>query len=200
MYVEQFLVEFSSSIQGHCLEFQDDTYASRLGGKHVTALDILHRDPGNPQTTIVADLTTKNEIPDSLFDCIICTYVLNVVSDPTAVVSELYRILKPTGVLLVAVPHIAIDYREHHELWRFTEEGLRLLLNKSFGADDVATRGYGNSLIAAGWLRGLVARDFRRAELEYHDPRFAMAVCAKAVKRGNDESVPVSAAGPGVVR
>jgi SAM-dependent methyltransferase len=184
-YVEQFLREHSSAIQGHCLEFQDDTYVTRLGGSRVTALDILHRDPDNPDATIVADLTRKTDIPDSLFDCIICTYVLNVATDPSAVVSELHRILKPRGVLLVAVPHIGIDYPQHHELWRYTEGGLRALLERRFAAADVLVRGFGNSLTAAGGLRGLVARDFGSAELEYHDPRFAMAVCGRALKRGD---------------
>ena len=44
-------------------------------------------------------------------------------------------------------------------------------------------RAYGNSLTAAGDLRALVADEFTKAELEYHDPRFAIIVCARAVKQ-----------------
>ena len=86
------------------------------------------------------------------------------------------------GVLLAAVPDITVCYPEHHELWRFTEEGLRLLLEKHFGAGAVTVRGYGNSLTAAGWIRGLAGRDFTRAELAHHDPRFSIMICARAVK------------------
>jgi len=181
-YLDLFLHEVSSVIRGRCLEFQEDAYTSRFGGDRVSSVDILHRDPGNPNATIVADLTKGNGLPSDFFDCIICTYVLHVVFDFEKMVAELHRILKPNGVLLVAVPHITICYPEHHELWRFTEEGLRLLLASHFGAGNVMVRGYGNSLTAAGWLRGLVARDFTRAELEYHDPRFAMVLCASAIK------------------
>jgi hypothetical protein len=182
-YLEGFLQEFSSEIRGRCLEFEKDAYTSRFGGDAVTAVDILHKEEGNPAATIVADLTRQNEIQSTLFDCIICTQVLHVVVDVEKMISELHRILKSNGVLLLTVPHITICYPEHHELWRFTEEGLLLLLTKHFGTENVTVRGYGNSLTAAGWLRGLVARDFTRKEREYHDSRFSIILCAKAVKR-----------------
>jgi hypothetical protein len=38
-YVDQFLTEFASDIQGHCLEFQDPQYAPRFGGSAVTLVD-----------------------------------------------------------------------------------------------------------------------------------------------------------------
>lgn len=182
-YLELFLRDVASQIRGRCLEFQEDSYTSRFGGTRVTAIDILHRDAGNPNATIVADLTKENAIPGESFDCIICTFVLHLVFEFETMVAELHRILKPDGVLLVAVPHITVAYPEHHELWRFTEEALRLLLAKYFGAADVTVRGYGNSLTAAGWIRGLVGRDFTAAERAYHDPRFAMVFCARARKR-----------------
>ena len=182
-YLEEFLQDCSTDIQGRCLEFQEDTYTTRFGGQAIHVVDVLHRDEGNPLATIVADLTRPNEIPSNMYDCIVCTQVLHLVSEVDKMVGELYRILRPGGVLLVAVPHITICYPEHHELWRFTEEGLQLLLAGRFGTDNVKLRSFGNSLTTAGWLRGLVARDFAREELAYHDPRFSMLLCARAVKR-----------------
>jgi SAM-dependent methyltransferase len=188
-YLELFLHDASSVIRGRCLEFQDDTYTSRFGGDRVSTIDILHRDPGNPNATIVADLTTENGISGDSYDCIICTHVLHGVFDFEKMVAELHRILKPNGVLLVAVPHIVRwnpQSENFDEYWRFTEEGLRILLAKHFGAGNVMVRGYGNSLTAAGSLRGLVARDFTRAEVQYHDSRFAMELCASATKRASE--------------
>ena len=124
-YLEQFLGEVAAGIRGRCLEFQEDSYTTKFGGARVGTVDILHRDPGNPNATIVADLTTANGIPSDAFDCIICTFVLHLVLDVDRMVAELRRILKPGGVLLAAVPDITVCYPEHHELWRFTEEGLR---------------------------------------------------------------------------
>ena len=181
-YVEEFFQQFSRDIRGHCLEFQEDTYTSRFGRDAVTKLDILHKEPGNPHATLVADLTQPNTIPSNEFDCIICTYTLHVVFDFYKMIAEFHRILKEGGVLLIAVPHIMLCYPQFHELWRFTPEGLEALLGRVFGVGNVTIKGYGNSLTRAGELRGLVARDFSREELAHHDLRFSMVVMGRAVK------------------
>lgn len=182
-YLEEFLKEFAHDIQGHCLEFQNPGYASRIGGAAVEKLDILHIDATNPLATIVADLTKPNNLPSNRFDCIICTHVLHVIAELDRAVSELYRILKPGGVLLVAVPQISMCDPRFHELWRFTPEGLGLVLAKAFGKDNVVVKAYGNSLTSAGEIRGLVTHEFNATILNYHDPRFAVEVCARACKR-----------------
>ena len=131
-YTEQFLSECARDIRGHCLEFQEDRYTSRFGGRRHSKLDILHRDDSNRKATLIADLTAHNEIPNNTFDCIICTFVLHVIFDVSAAVNELYRILKPGGVLIVAVPKVSMDGPEYSELWRFTSAGLKVLLSRSF--------------------------------------------------------------------
>jgi hypothetical protein len=184
-YLKEFLQQCSADIRGHCLESQGNSYTSQLCQGRVTKLDILHKGPGNPVATIVADITTANTVPNNLFDCIICTYVLNIIFDLHKAVSELYRMLKPGGVLLVAVPQSNMCAPQWPELWRFTPEGLRLVLTQVFAVDHVSVRAYGNSLTAAGDLRALVADEFTNAELQHHDPRFGVIVCARAVKRSN---------------
>lgn len=183
-YLEQFLQEFSSDIRGHCLEFQEDSYASRFGEEKISKIDIIHLTDDNPNATIVCDLTKPNHIPDNLFDCIICTYVLHLVFDFNKLISELFRILKPDGSLIVAVPLIMISYPQFHEFWRFTEKGLSLSLEKAFGENRVMTRSYGNSLTAAGEVRGLVTKEFTRSELDHQDSHFGMVICARALKTG----------------
>jgi SAM-dependent methyltransferase len=181
-YLDQFLQEFACDIRGHCLEFQNPGYTLRFGGSAVEKLDILHIDDTNPLATIVADLTRPNEIPSNQFDCIVCTHVLHVIPEVDTAVAEMHRILKPGGVLLVTVPHVSMCDPGFHELWRFTPEGLCLVLAKAFGPGDVTVRAYGNSLTAAGEIRGLIAHEFSQATLDYHDPRFAVEVCARAFK------------------
>jgi SAM-dependent methyltransferase len=182
-YLEQFLAEHASDVQGHVLEFQDPQYARRFGGARVTALDILHIDGSNPEATLVADLTKPNDLAGDRFDCIVCTHVLHMIADVPHALRELYRLLKDGGVLLIAVPHISMFSVEYGEIWRFTPLGLEHLLADVFGAAQVAVRGYGNSLTAAGEIRGSVAAEFLRSELEHHDPRFAVEICARATKR-----------------
>ena len=69
-----------------------------------------------------------------------------------------------------------------HDLWRWTPEGFHLQLAKFFGEPNITVRAYGNSLTAAGDIRGLVTDEFTKAQLDYHDPRFGIVVCARAVK------------------
>lgn len=94
----------------------------------VVTLDI---DP-KASATYTLDICQNNKsiIPDENFDYIVCTEVLEHVNDPFAAVSEIYRMLKQKGLLFVATP---FNFRIHGPLpdyWRFTEHGLRLLLQK----------------------------------------------------------------------
>ena len=182
-YLAQFFQEYSSDIRGHSLEFSGPSYIKRFGGPQVTKADVLHIDDSSPLATIVADLTKSNDIPSNSFDCIICTHVLHIIFDLHKTVSELHRILKPGGVLLVGVPSISMCDRSEHELWRFTGEGLHRILAGAFGNENVIIRAYGNSLTAAGEIRGLVSHEFTRSELDHHDQRFPVEVCARVVKK-----------------
>lgn len=181
-YIEAFISANAELVRGYCLEFQEDTYTTRFGGEQLRGIDILHQTAANPAATIVADLTLPNAIESEQFDCIICTQVLHLVDRPDRMVAELFRLLKPGGSLLVAVPNITPDYGHFGELWRFTPLGLRLLLSGAFPADEVTVASYGNSLTVAGELRGLAVRDFYRHELDRNDPRFGLISCAVARK------------------
>ena len=78
-----------------------------------------------------ADICEDNSdiIPNNTFDIIICTEVLEHVSNPFDAVKELHRMLKPGGLLFLTTP---FNFRIHGPLpdnWRFTEHGLRQLFN-----------------------------------------------------------------------
>jgi SAM-dependent methyltransferase len=183
-YLCQFLSEFSTDIRGHCLEFYNDMYATHFGGANVVKLDILNIDHSNPNATLVGDLTKANDLPSDTFDCIICTHTLHLIFEMWKAVIDIHRLLKPGGILLVAVPGVSMCDPGWGECWRFTPEGLERLLGLAFPRDAISLRAYGNSLTGAGQLRGLVAHEFTAEEFNYHDPRFAVELCARAVKRG----------------
>jgi SAM-dependent methyltransferase len=181
-YIEAFVNSNAPLVRGRCLEFQEDTYATRFGGSTLSSVDIIHQTADNPAATIVADLTVPNAVEGEQFDCIICTQVLHLVDRPGRMVEELFRLLKPGGALLVAVPNITVDYGHWTEFRRFTPLGLELLLGDVFPPETVTVTSYGNALVAAGELRGLAVRDFYRHELEHNDPRFGLVACAVARK------------------
>jgi SAM-dependent methyltransferase len=183
---ERFMEQYRADVQGQCLEFQADDYTTCTGGSAMKRLDILHIDDANRAATIVADLSKSNSMPSNQFDCIICTYVLHIIVELDAVLAELHRILKPGGVLLVAVPLACMYDPSEAEQWRFTPHGLARLLKQAFGDGQVIVHAYGNSLTSGGELLGLVAEEFTESELAAHDERSAQIVCARAVKRRAD--------------
>src|SRR5207248_2911641 len=128
--------------------------------------------------------------PEGSFDCIVCTHVLHIVYELGKIVTEMHRILKPGGVLLVAVPCVSMYEPREQELWRFTPEGLRRVLASAFGAGNVIVHAFGNSLTAAGEIRGLVVEEFTHDELEHQDEHFPVEVCGRAVRALGDASEP----------
>lgn len=93
--------------------------------------DTLDIKPGG---TWRADITKRTPIPDSHYDVVLCMEVLEHVISPIDAITEIGRILRPSGVLLVSAP---FNFRIHGpvpDLWRFSEHGWRVLL-KDF--DDV---------------------------------------------------------------
>ncbi len=66
------------------------------------------------------------------FDIVITTkIILEHVSEPLATISEFSRILKPGGELFLIVPFAMSIHQPPHDYFRFTEHGIRYLLNKA---------------------------------------------------------------------
>src|SRR5262249_31544196 len=116
-YIETFLNQYATDIQGHVLEIAENTYTHRFGGQRVCHSDVLHVTPGHPRATITADLTCADHIQSETFDCIILTQTLQFIYDVRAVLCTLYRILKPGGVLLATFPGISQIARYDMEHW-----------------------------------------------------------------------------------
>jgi SAM-dependent methyltransferase len=190
-YIEKFLAEFSSDICGHVLEIKHNAYTVRYGGDRVTKSDILHPVEGNPDATIVADLTKADHLPSNTFDAIIFTQTLQVIYDIRTVIATLHRVLKPGGVLLATASGMAQlsleDFDKWGEYWRFTSLSARLLFEDAFGAGSVTVRSYGNVLAAVSFLEGLAVEDLRKKELDAVDRAYEILIAVRAVKAGKAE-------------
>jgi SAM-dependent methyltransferase len=86
------------------------------------------------------------------FDTVLCTSVLEHVHDAEAVVSEIARILKPGGRLIITIPFLYPTHEAPYDYWRTTHWGLRSVLTRhGLEVDTVAAQG-GPVLLVAHYL------------------------------------------------
>jgi SAM-dependent methyltransferase len=84
---------------------------------------------------------------DATFDCILCIEVLEHSEDPQLLLSEIARVIKPQGTVLLSVPWSAREHYLPHDYYRFTRQRLQCLFaENSFG--DVEIRERGNDICA----------------------------------------------------
>jgi ubiquinone/menaquinone biosynthesis C-methylase UbiE len=190
-YIEKFLSEFAMDIRGHVLEIKHNAYTVRYGRDRVTRSDVLHPVEGNPDATIIADLTNADHLPSNVFDAIIFTQTLQVIYDIRTTIATLYRILKPGGVLLATGSGMAQlsldDFDRWGEYWRFTSLSARLLFEEVFAKEKVSVRSYGNVLAAISFLEGLACEDLEQKELDAVDRSYEILIAIRAVKPKNAE-------------
>ncbi len=188
-YIDDFVAQHADDIKGRVLEVADRRYTTRFGADRVQQSDILHVKPGNPDATIIADLTDADHIPSHLFDCIILTQTLQYIFDPQSAIRTLKRILKPQGVLLVTVPGIAQitrwDMEQWGEYWRFTTLSAQRLFAEAFPLECVKVESYGNVLSTIARLHGILATELRPEELDYRDPDYDVIICVRVEKPVN---------------
>ena len=186
-YIEAFLDSHRSRIRGRVLEIGDARY-TRHFGDGVTRSDVLHVTAGNPEATMVGDLSTGANLPDERFDCAIVTQTIQMIYDFHAAVRTLHRILAPGGSLLLTTHGISrigrrLGRDDWGEYWRFTAPALAILFGETFG-EEVEVRPYGNVLSATAFLHGLAADEITPDELASTDPDFEVLIGVRATKRG----------------
>lgn len=86
----------------------------------------------NASADYTLDICKNNTdvIDKETFDYVLCTEVLEHTAQPFDAVKEIYRLLKPGGLLFLSVP---LNFRIHGPLpdcWRFTQYGLESLLKE----------------------------------------------------------------------
>ncbi len=105
-----------------------------------TGTDIM---PDNPMVDRVCPVEAL-AVEDESADVVICLSVLEHVDDPAQAVRELYRVVRPGGVVF-ATTHGCFPWHPYpQDHWRWTQTGLPLLFRKYGGFREVrlfATRG-----------------------------------------------------------
>lgn len=117
---------------------QEQSYSTKLFKKNFDyrTLDIDQ----NADADYIADICLMPEIESETFNTIICTEVLEHTKNPFLAIAELNRILKPSGYLLLSTPFNLRIHGPSPDCWRFTEDGLRILLEANFTIIELKSR------------------------------------------------------------
>jgi len=99
-------------------------YLLRKRGDEVVTLDVEDRQGG---VDILGDIQDMHEVESSSIDTILCTQVLEHVRSPSRAFTEMARVLKPGGVLILSAPHLSMIHEAPHDYFRFTNYGLAAL-------------------------------------------------------------------------
>lgn len=97
--------------------------------KKYTGLDI--ENPGHDHTHEAIDIFydgKKFPFPDEQFDNAICNQVLEHIFEPSEFLTEIKRVLKPDGYLLLTVPFLWDEHEQPNDYARYSSFGLKYLL------------------------------------------------------------------------
>ena len=127
------------------------------GGALGSGTEQLYRDPSltlvgtdvyaSPNTQLVAD-AHRLPFADSCFDGIWIQAVLEHVLDPHIVAAELYRVLRPQGVIYADTPFMQQVHEKAYDFTRFTLSGHRWLFRRF---DELEAGAVGGAGTAAAW-------------------------------------------------
>jgi SAM-dependent methyltransferase len=91
-----------------------------------------------PGCELVIDVRQMPQLADASYDCVFCSGVLEHLDDYEAGMREIARITRPGGSLLLGLPFRQGLHLKPTDYWRFTEFGIRVLLERNgFQVDEL---------------------------------------------------------------
>ena len=185
-YIERFLAQHASDIQGRVLEIGDNTYTCQFGQERVTESVVLHVAEQKERVTLIGSLTDRQTIPAASFDCLVVTQTLQAIFDIQAAIETIYHCLKPGGVALITVPGISKISRHDMDrwgyYWSFTTRSIEALFTAVFPRTHLQIEAHGNVLVAISFLHGLAIQELRSKELDYCDRDYEVLITVRAEK------------------
>jgi SAM-dependent methyltransferase len=119
-----------------------DLFSYELKNKNRLTVDI--NESYNPN--IVADICNLNMFENESIDGIICTAIFEHVYNPFSAVSELFRVMKPSGKMFVYVPWMfkyhAPSNGEYLDFFRYSRDGVCYLFKDFSNIEICPVRGH----------------------------------------------------------
>lgn len=129
-------------------------------GNLISQLDIVSVTFDIYSSTLTDFVADAHSIPllDQSVDCVAIQAVLEHVLEPWRVVEELYRVLRPGGVVYAETPFMQQVHEGPYDFMRFTESGHRWLFRKFELIDSGAI---GGPMMVLAWTMDFVLRGLR---------------------------------------
>ncbi len=87
--------------------------------------------PGNPDAAVEIRPDGTVPVEDGSVDVVVSTQVLEHVRDPGVYLAECHRVLRPGGRLLLSTHGLMVYHPDPVDLWRWTGEGLRRVVEQA---------------------------------------------------------------------
>lgn len=134
IYLTQFAVDASNSIAPDSKVLDagagDCVYQRHFSAHRYESADFCQVEKEYGRIDYVCDLT-QLPVEDARFDLVFCSQVLEHLPEPAAALREFNRVLKPGAVLWLSAPFFYVEHEQPYDYYRYTQFGLRHLLESS---------------------------------------------------------------------
>jgi len=134
IYLEKFLDRAAAEVSQGSMVLDagagDGRYSLHFKHANYESADICKLERPYSEITYVCNL---NDIPveDNRYDAIICTQVLEHINEPSEVLAEFNRVLKPGGKLYLTAPLYYPEHEIPYDFYRYTQFGFQHLFKKA---------------------------------------------------------------------
>ena len=106
-----------------------------------------------PGIDVVGDALNP-PFPDASFDTVVSMHVLEHVREPWTMIEQVARVLRPGGTAIILAPFMYPYHADPHDYFRFSEEGMRCLFERTGMRVDIVAK-------YCGWV-GLQSEIFKQ--------------------------------------
>jgi len=155
--LEEFVAKNAKQLSGVLLDVGgQDGKRYRGYFKHADKYVVL--DPDESCEPDIVASAEKMPLEDESIDSVLCMEMLMYVEDVPTAISEIARVLKPGGMLLMSSSFLGSLCHEPYDYWRFTPFSLKNLLQPYFEDIRIESRGGFRSQRVQNRVRYLIER------------------------------------------